>query len=149
MPIKIKGTQKIDEEKQWVFMTIEVQGEDVEYTHVSLLELSQQELQDYVDVREDGYKLNILKDMYPESDHLRFKTEDKNELEAMEEWITKGHKNKVQTGLTAAGKPKYEDQIIEKKELEYKHPKEIGLAARIEAANLTPELKELLQEIIK
>ena len=74
---------------------------------------------------------------------------DKSLYEAMNEWVTKGHKNKIQIGLTATGNPKYGYEVIEKRELTYKHPKSVRLLALIESSNVAKEIKDLLIEIVK
>lgn len=149
MSIIINATHKIDDEKQWVYMTLKVLGVDIKYAHVAALGLSQSKLQEFVDAQEDKYKLDILKDFYPRSDHKRFHKTDTTELAAMNEWISKGHKNKVLLGLDDKEKEIYEDQIIEKQELEFKHPKSIILKAKIDKSTLDTATKDLLKEIVE
>lgn len=150
MAIIINAAQEIDNEKQWVFMTIsEVNGHSIKYIHVAPLSLEGEKLQEFVNAKEDKYKLYILKDMYQESDYLRFYKVGKTELDAMKDWISAGHKNKIQAGLTASGKPKYGYEIIGKQDLQYKHPKSVRLLALIEASSVAKEIKDLLKEIVK
>ena len=136
-----------DEERQIAFFTID--GQEFSCGNVPVELDTNTKVLKYLNERKDEFKLLILRKQYPESDITQFKKEDNTELEAMEEWIEKGHKNKVIVGLDEKEKCIYEDQIIEKKELEYRHPKEIGLRAKIDASSLSKELKDLLKEIIE
>ena len=145
--IKIKAIEPRDENRQVAYFTTD----EIEFScgnvPADLTKLT--DIKAYLESRTDEFRLLILRRQYPESDPSEFKAEGKTELESMQEWISKGHKNKVIIGYEGEDKPIYEDRIIEKKELEYKHPKWIGLAAEIEASNATPEMKEILKKIIK
>lgn len=145
--IEINGIKPRDEKRQIAFFTID----DQEFScgNVPAMITKMEDIQAHLDVRADEFKLLILTMQYPESDHLRLKQDNKTELEAMNEWITKGHKNKIQIGLTTTGKPKYGYEIIEKQELQYKHPKSVRLLALIEASTVSKEIKDLLKEIVK
>lgn len=145
--IEIKAIEPRDEKRQIAFFTID--GQEFSCGNVPADLVKAEDVQAYLDSRADEFKLLILKKEYPESDHLRFQKDEKTELEAMEEWITKGHKNKVMTGLDDKLKPIYIDQVIEKKELEYKHPKWIGIQMKIDSLNIAKELKDVLKEIVK
>ena len=145
--IEIKAIEPRDKERQVVFFTID--GQEFTCGNVPADLIKVEDVQAYLDSRADEFKLLLLKREYPESDLTGFKTEDNTELEAMEEWISKGHKNKVITGLDDKLKPIYIDQVIEKKALEYKHPKWIGIQAKIDSLNIPKELKDILKEIVK
>jgi len=145
--IEINGMQPRDEKRQVAFFTIDSQEFSCGNVPAELTKTH--ELQAHLEARVDEFKLVISRMEYPESDYLRFQKVDKTELEAMKEWITKGHKNKIQIGLTKAGNPKYGHEVIEKQKLEYKHPKWIGLLAKIESSNVTKEMKDLLKQIVK
>lgn len=145
--IKINGIEPRDEERLIAFFTLD--GQEFSCGNVPAEFTKAKDVQDHLDSRTDKFKLLILRKQYPESDHLRFQKDDKTELEAMKEWITKGHKNKILIGLTTAGNPKYGYKMIKKQELEYRHPKSVRLVAKIEGANITPEMKDLLKEIVK
>jgi len=145
--IIINGIKQRDEKRQIAFFTID--GQEFSCGNVPAELTKTEDIQVYLDSRADEFKLLILRKQYPETDYLRFKKDDKTELEAMREWITKGHKNKIQVGLTLGGKPKYGYKVIEKQELQYKHPKSVRLLALIEATNVAPEMKNLLKEIVK
>lgn len=93
--IALNGTKPIDGTQQWVFLTVNnVDGEECLFTHIAPADLAGQALQDYVDGKEDDYKLDILKDMYPGA--VVTPTEDQTVLEAFEAWITAGHKNNIE-----------------------------------------------------
>lgn len=145
--IEINGIQPRDEKRQVAFFTID--GQQFACGNVPAELTKMEDVQAHLDARADEFKLLLLKRQYPQSDHLRFQIDDKSELEAIAAWVAAGHKNKIQIGLTVAGKPKYGYKVIEKQELEYKHPKSITLMAKIESANITPEMKDLLKEIVK
>jgi len=145
--IEINGIKPRDEKRQVAYFTID--GQEFSCGNVPTKLTKMVDVQKHLNARADEFKLLILRKQYPESDYLQFQKDDKSELEAMKEWITKGHKNKIQIGLTTAGNPKYGYEVIEKQELEYHHPKWVGLTAKIEATNITPEMKDLLKEIVK
>ena len=146
--IKINGIEPRDEKRQVAFFTID--GQEFSCGNVPAELTKEEDVQTHLDARSDEFTLLILRKQYPGSDYLRFQKDDKSELEAMKEWIAKGHKNKIQTGLTTAGNPQYGYEIIEKQEfLEYKHPKSLRLLALIEGSNVAKEIKDLLIEIVK
>lgn len=145
--IEIQGIKKRDENRQVAYITVD--GVELSVGNVPIELTKTEDIQAHLDARFDKFKLLILRKLYRGSDHLRFQKEDMTELEAIEAWITKGHKNKIIVGYYKNGKPKYGYQVIEKQELKYRHPKWIGLKAKIEEANITPELKSLLKEIVK
>ncbi len=145
--IEINEMQPRDEKRQVAFFTID--GQQFSCGNVPAELTKKPDIQVHLDARADEFTLLILRKQYRESDHKRFQVDNKTELEAMQEWIAKGHKNKIQIGLTAAKKPKYDYEIIEKQELQYKHPKSVRLLALIEASNVAKEIKDLLIEIVK
>lgn len=145
--IEINGIQPRDEKRQLAFFTID--GQEFSCGNVPVELTKKPDVQAHLDARSEEFTLLILRTQYMGSDHLRFQKDDITELEAMQEWIAKDHKNKIQVGLTAAGNPKYGYEIIEKQELQYKHPKSVRLTALIEASNVAKEIKDLLKEIVK
>ena len=148
MVIEINGTQNMNEKDQWVFMTIKIDDEEFKFIHVAPCGLEGEKLQKFVDAREDRYKLDILRDLYPNSDYKRFMKEDVMELEAMLAWIEAGHKNQIIIGYYKNGNPKYGYRIIEKQEWRSTHPPELKLTDKIDRASITPDLKSLLKDII-
>ncbi len=145
--IEINALKPRDEKRQVAFFTID--GQEFSCGNVPAELTKTEDIQAHLDARADEFRLIIARIQYPEFDYLRFHKVGKTELEAMEEWITKGHKNKIQVGLTAAGNPKYGYEVIVKQELQYKHPKSVRLTALIEASNVAKETKDLLIEIVK
>ncbi len=145
--IEIKGIEPRDEKRQVAFFTID--GQEFSCGNVPAELTKTEDVQAYLDARSDEFTLLILKTEYPGSDHQRFEKDDIIEIEAMQEWIAKGHKNKIQISLTAAGNPKYGYEIIEKQDLQYKHPKSVRLLALIGASTVAKETKDLLKEIVK
>jgi len=135
--IEINGIKQRDEKRQIAFFTID--GQEFTVGNVPAELTKPEDVQAHLDARADEFKLLILRKQYPGSDYLRFEEVAITELEAMEKWISKGHKNKIPGGY----------EVIAKQELEYKHPKWVRLLALIDAANITPELKGLLKEIVK
>lgn len=81
----LNNTQEIDNNQQWVFVTVTVDGDDCQFTHVAPIALTGQDLQDFVDAGEDSYALDILKDMYPDVPNSA-----KGSREDFEQWITDG-----------------------------------------------------------
>jgi hypothetical protein len=90
--ITINGTLAINEGQNWVFLTLPVDGDMCQVTHVVPSNLSGQELQDFVDAREETYEKEIIDYMYPaelEGDkvpwtnvHPPFDTDAKKQLKA-------------------------------------------------------------------
>jgi hypothetical protein len=88
--IVLNGTLPIDDKKKWVFAIIpDVDGTDCEFTHVAPVDLSGSELEAFLDSKEDFYKLDILKDMYPGA--IIPPSENLTPLKAFEAWIVSGH----------------------------------------------------------
>ena len=58
MSITINKTKTIvqDDSQQWIFITVNVDGDDCEFTHVAPSDLEGDDLQTYVDSREDFMK---------------------------------------------------------------------------------------------
>ena len=135
---QVDGTQKIDEKMQAVFMTLTVNGDECKFTHTAPLELSGPDLQKYIDAREDLYKLDILKDMYPGAIFKR--REDETELQAMERWIAEGCKNPAkkekdpETGKDIIMEP---EKVVEKVPFEREHPPVVDY---LKAQNLEEKL---------
>lgn len=92
--ITISGVQPHNDAQQWIFLTLSVDGNDYNFTHVAPADLIGQALQEYVDSREPAYRLDILRDMYPGA--MVSRAENQTELEAFEAWIAAGHKNIIE-----------------------------------------------------
>ena len=133
--INIIATEQIDKEKQWVFITLEVDGETIEQTTVQPWNtkepiLTGQDLDVWCQTQEDRYKLEILKDMYPESEQRT--------VESLETWVKGGAE------ITKDGK----QESITKKVWTNKHPKRIGLKSRINEAKSIIDLKIILLDMV-
>ena len=140
--IEIKAIEPRDEARQIAYFTID--GQEFSCGNVPTELTKAKDVQAHLDARADEFKLLILRKQYPESDHLRFQKDNMTELQSMEAWIDKGHKN-----LMGKDGKKNIYELIEKQELEYRHPKWIRLLPLIEASNVAKEVKDLLKEIVK
>ena len=132
--IVINGSQNVKNKFQNIFITVDVDG-PIKYTHTAPIGLSGQGLQDYVDSREDQYKLNILKDLYSGCPSF-------GDLESMEQWIADGHK--IIIGYDEEEQPIYE--VIEKVPWTSTHP-DIFPATGAEAINLKAAAKDLVENL--
>ena len=95
--IEINRIKQRDDERQVAFFTID--GQEFSCGNVPAELTKMEDVQAHLDARADEFKLLLLKMQYPQSDHLRFQVNSKTEIEAFEEWILKGHKNKIQICL--------------------------------------------------
>lgn len=146
--IEINGIKKRDEKRQIAFFTLN--GQEFACGNVPIEISANKDILAYLEKREDEFKLLILRKSYPEANINSIpQKEDATEIEKWNLWIAKGHKNRTQVGLTKTGRPKYGYEVVEKQELLYRHPKWIGLTAKIEASSIDKETKDLLKEIIK
>ena len=123
-------------EKQWVFITLEVDGDLIEYTTVQPWNtkdpiLTGQDLAVWCQSQEPRYKLEILKDMYPEAEQKTVKN--------LQDWI--------KSGAEITEKDGKKEKIV-KKAWTNKHPKRIGLKAQIGEAKSINDLKSILLEMI-
>ena len=89
MTITINNTRPIpsDDLQKWIEISVTADGDDCKFTHVAPADLSGDDLQAYVDSREDFYKREILRNMYKGADAYN------SSLEDFEAWITAGCKN--------------------------------------------------------
>ena len=90
MAITINNTRSIndgDDSQKWIEISVTVDSDDCKFTHVAPSNLSGDELQDYVDGREDFYKKELLRNMYKGADVYD------DPLEDFEAWIAAGCKN--------------------------------------------------------
>lgn len=108
------------------------------------------DVQVHLDSRENEIILIILRKHYPEADIDKFREEGKSELEAFQAWIDNGCKNKLIFGYKdeKQTKPIYEERIIEKKEIEYKHPPGIALKLELKEINTIENAKALIGKIL-
>ncbi len=146
MNITLDAIKKRDQKRQIGYITVEIDGNNYEFSvgNIPIELTTNSKILAHLESRKDEIALLILKKLYPESDYLRLQKKGMTEIQGMQEWIKAGNKNLI---AKKSGKNIY--KVIEKKELEYKHPKSVTLVAKIESANITPELKDLLKEIVK
>ena len=125
---------------KWIYLTINVDSEDCKFVHTAPEELSGDDLQAFVEIREDSYKFDILRDMYPNSGQT--------DLESMEQWIADGPKIEVQTGTNENGDPIMEEKMVEKVPWTGTHPPEIKAKVDLAAAKTTEERLDILEEYL-
>ena len=112
MAITINSTRQPEGKSyQHIFITVNVDGDDCKFTHSAPSDLSGDDLQSYVDSREDFYKVEILRNMYGGADAY-----DKS-LEDFEKWVSDGCKNAEVKGTDANGEEITikAEEVIEKK----------------------------------
>jgi hypothetical protein len=98
MAITINKRSAIDDDKQWIYITVNADGDDCKFTHVAPKDLSGDALQAYVDGREDFYKKELLRNMYDKADCYN------SSLEDFEAWVSAGAKNSVVTTKAVSAK---------------------------------------------
>ena len=89
MAVIVNAIKKIDDDKNWIYITLTVDGDECRQTSVNPWNapgppLEGQALEDWCNNREDWFALNILKQMYPGARYTA--TEGQSELEAFEAW---------------------------------------------------------------
>ena len=113
MAITINNTQKPEGKKyQNIFITVNTDGDDCKFTHSAPSDLSGDDLQAYVDGREDFYKRELLRNMYDRADCYNYPLED------FEAWVSAGCKNAEIKGLDFEG----EEIVIKAEETINKKP---------------------------
>ncbi|GAG05395.1 unnamed protein product [marine sediment metagenome] len=131
-----------------VFYTIDIDDEDYEFSADIPKGKNQQA---WLSDNQDRMRMLILGKMYRAGDWVRYKTGDKSDLDAMKEWISKGHKNKLITGYKdeERKKPTYGFKVVEKREFRSTHPKYIKQLKAIESLPSNGKLKEILTSIVQ
>ena len=86
-----------DGERNWIYITVNADGDDCKFTHTAPSDLSGDALQAYVDGREDFYKRELLRNMYDAADYYDAS------LEAWEAWVSAGCKNAEVKGTDVSG----------------------------------------------
>ena len=113
MAITINNTRSIsgDDSIQWIDITVNADGDDCKFTHTAPADLSGDDLQAYVDGREDFYKRELLRNMYDKADCYDASLKD------FESWISDGCKNAEVKGVDADGEEIVikAEEVIEKK----------------------------------
>ena len=135
----LNNSQETGNDNQWVFVTLTVDGDECQFTHVAPIALTGQDLQDFVDAKEDAYGLDILKDMYPDAPNSA-----KGSREDFEQWITDGkivpavlddEENEIEPEYTSVKVP-WTNQ----------HPDIVG-ASGTEKTNLLAAAKDLVNSL--
>jgi len=100
-----------DSSQNWIYMVVTADGDDCKFAHVAPSDLEGDDLQSYVDSREDFYKREILRNMYKGADAY-----DKS-FEDFEAWVSAGCKNTEVKGVDADGEEIVikAEEVIEKK----------------------------------
>ena len=98
MAITINKTVSVgDGSQNWIYITVNADGSDCKFTHTAPSDLSGDDLQAYVDSREDFYKRELLRNMYEGADVYN------SSLEDFEAWVSAGAKNAEVKGTDADG----------------------------------------------
>ena len=103
MSVIVAATRKIDDDKNWIFLTLTVDGDEVRTTSVNPWNqpgppLDGQALTDWCNNREPIYQVEILKQMYLNADLSE--TAGDTELEKFTAWISNGCENPDGTVIT-------------------------------------------------
>ena len=96
MAIELNDVKRIDDDKNWIYITLTVDGDTVRTTSVNPWNQpgppqTGEALQSWCDNREDWFALNILNQMYPNARYQD--TEGDTDLAKFTQWITNGHTN--------------------------------------------------------
>jgi beta-galactosidase/beta-glucuronidase len=152
--IELIAVRQRDETRQVVYFTVDEY--DFSAGNVPIELDTDAKVLAWLKKNEDSYMFLILQKMYRKgemwADWGRFKTEENTNLSAMEEWISKGHKNKIITGYKdeAQKKPIYEYVVIEKLPFRSAHPAYLKKLKKIDSAtNIDSKMKTLLKDIVK
>ena len=98
MAITINKTEPVgDGSQNWIYITVNADGGDCKFTHTAPSDLSGDDLQAYVDSREDFYKRELLRNMYAGADAYD------SSLEDFEAWVSDGCKNAEVKGTDYEG----------------------------------------------
>lgn len=139
----LNDTQPIDDDQQWVFVTLTVDGDECQFAHVAPASLVGQDLQDFVDSEESKYKLDILRDMYPDAP-----LEVRNDFEAFEWWTDSTNTNAfvIPAVLDEHGIEIESERVAEKVPWVNQHPNIIP-ASGTEKTNLLEAAKNLVDSL--
>ena len=87
MAITLNSTTPLDETQKWASVQVEADGDKCNFNHVVPADLEGDDLQAYVDGREDFYRRELLRNMYPSADCYN------SGLKEWDKWIAAGCKN--------------------------------------------------------
>jgi len=94
MAITLNSTTPLDETQKWVSVQVEADGDKCNFNHVAPADLEGDDLQAFVDGKEDFYQRELLRNMYPSADCYN------SGLEDWDAWIAAGCKNAEITKTT-------------------------------------------------
>jgi len=131
MAITINNAQKLEGKKyQNIFITVNVDGDDCKFIHSAPSDLSGDDLQTYVDGREDFYKRELLRNMYEGADAYD------SSLEDFEAWVSAGAKNAEVKGEDSEG-----EEIVIKAEETISKKAWVDLEPPVDTAALIAQLQ--------
>ena len=143
--VSVIATEAIDKTKQWVFITLEVDGEIIEHTTVQPWNTDSplfysKDLYAWCQTQEDRYRLEILKDMYPNA-RPKGRT-----LAEFKRWILDGRTNGaiMEDGVEVTAKT-----IIKKVVLNRHQPKRLKIVGDINNVKSINDLKLILLDMVK
>jgi len=151
--IELLSRKERGQERQIAFIKVTdldhgIDAQEFSVGNVPVELMDDKDVQAHLASREEEIVLVILRKHYPEADISPFRKEGKSELEAFSAWIDNGCKNKIQIGVYKNGNPKYGYEVIEKKEIEYRHPPEVTVSDKIDSLTVNADLKSVLKDII-
>lgn len=145
--ITIQGRRPRDVERQVVFFTVGKDGKGYEFSHgsVPVSLTTDNQIKAWLFARKEKLYVQVLRKMYPGVDCSDFKTGSNTSLEAMQDWIDAGHKNKI--GEDENEDPIYE--VIDKIPYVSNHPKWTKAIAEIDAINSLADAKVFLKKLVR
>ena len=138
MAITINNTRPIngDDSQKWIDITVNADGDACKFTHIAPVDLSGDDLQSYVDGREDFYKKELLRNMYEGADSYD------SSLEDFEAWVKAGAKNAEVKGVDAEG-----EEIVIKAEETISKKAWVDSEPPMDTAALIAELQEKIKTL--
>lgn len=137
MAITINKTSPVgDGNQNWIYITVNVNGSDCKFEHTAPSDLSGDDLQSYVDNKEDFYKREILRNMYKGADCYN------SSLKDFEDWVSAGCKNAEVKGKDEDGK-----EIVIKAEETISKKAWVDIEPPVNQAALIAELQEKVKAL--
>ena len=145
--IELVARKNRDEKRQIAF--IKVDGQEFSVGNVPIELDTDQKVLDHLAARESEVRFVMLLKQYPEADWKRFRTQQNDDLAALQAWIAAGCKNAVLQGQDEEGKAVFKEVAVERVPLGYKIPKDAALIGQaIDGAKTLAELKTVLKNLI-
>jgi len=133
----LEGVLKINNGKQWVYISTTLDSKTVGCAYATQDTLTGSALQNFAISQGDRCKKQVRREQYRLAPNLKT-------IAAWDAWIAAGHK--IQT---CSGNPEVcVDEVIPKKPFKGKHPKSIGYKAQYGAANSTIEKLDIIAEFL-